>query len=132
MFLPGLPHWHDVRLPDRGTICILDARCADASAAIHIQDELKYQAADMIFFLDDGQVGGAREKHSLNDWLGYPTWNKTPEPSTKIIEIILPPISEGAASGQASLIPFRLEPSPITCCGGRSFPGYFEIGPCQP
>jgi len=108
------PHWHDVSLPDRGTICILDARCTDAAAAIHIQDELKYRAADVIFFLDDGQVGGAPEKHSLNDWLGYPTWNKTLEPGTKIIEIILPPISEGDASSQANLIPFRLEPAPAS------------------
>ena len=102
-------HWHDISLPDRGTICILDARGADASAAIQFQDELKYQAADVIFFLDDGQIGGGPEKQSLNDLLSYPVWNKTPEPGTKIIKIILPSPTEGRASSQANLVPSRLE-----------------------
>lgn len=102
-------HWHDINLPDRGTICILDARGADASAAIQIEDELKYRAADVVFFLDDGQIGGGPEKRSLNDLLSYPVWNKTPEPGTKIIKIILPSPTEGRASSQANLVPSRLE-----------------------
>jgi uncharacterized protein len=105
-------HWHDISLPDRGTICILDARSADASAAIHIQDELKYQAADIIFFLDDGEVGAGREKQSLNELLNYPAWNKVPEPGAKIIEILLPSSTEGGASSQASLVPSRLQSTP--------------------
>ena len=107
---PG--HWHDISLPDRGTICVLDARNADASAAIKIQDELKYQAADVIFFLDDGQIGGGPEKHSLNQLLSYPAWNKTPEPGTKIIEMILPPPTEVGESSRANLVPYRVESAP--------------------
>ena len=103
-------HWHDISLPDRGTICILDARGGDASAAIQIEDELKYHAADVIFFLDEGQIGGGPEKHSLNDLLSYPVWNKTPEPgTTKIIKIIFPSPTEGRTSSQANLVPSRLE-----------------------
>jgi uncharacterized protein (DUF697 family) len=105
-------HWHDISLPGRGTICILDARGADASAAIQILDELKYQTADVIFFLNDSQIEGRSEKHSLNDWVSYPAWNKTPEPGTKIIEIILPSPTEGGVSSHANLLPSRLESVP--------------------
>jgi uncharacterized protein (DUF697 family) len=85
-------HWHDVSLPDRGTISILDARGADASAAIHIQDELKYHAADIIFFLDDGEVGAGPER--------------------QIIEILLPSSTTGGASSQANLVPSPLQSAP--------------------
>lgn len=105
-------HWHDISLPDRGTICILDARGADASAAIQIHDELKYQTADVIFFLNDSQIEGRPEKHSLNDWVSYPAWNKTPEPGTKIIEIILPSPTERGEFSRANLLPRRLESVP--------------------
>ena len=33
--------WHDVSLPERGTISILDARGIEDSAAVQVQDELK-------------------------------------------------------------------------------------------
>ena len=98
-------HWHDVNLPDRGTICVLDARGADTSAAVHIQDELKYQAADVIFFLDDGEIAGGLEKPALNELASYAAWNKTPEPGTKIIRIILQSPKETVASSQATLVP---------------------------
>jgi uncharacterized protein (DUF697 family) len=103
-------HWHDISLVDRGIICILDARGADGAAAIQIQDELKYQAADVTFFLND--VEGWPEKHSLNEWVSYPAWNKTLETGTKIIEIILPSSTEEGAASQANLIPSRLESVP--------------------
>jgi uncharacterized protein len=109
----GTRHWHDISLPaERGTICILDARSADASAAIQIQDELKYQAADIIFFLDDGEVGAGSEKQSLNELLSYPAWNQVPEPGPKIIEIILPSSTEGGASSQVNLVPSPLQSAP--------------------
>ena len=48
--------WHDVSLPERGTISILDARNVEDSAVIQVQDELKFQSADVIFFLEDEQT----------------------------------------------------------------------------
>src|SRR5260370_6137481 len=42
--------WHDVSLPQRGTISILDARGVEDSAAVRVQDELKFQSADVLFF----------------------------------------------------------------------------------
>ena len=105
-------HWNDITLADRGTICILDARGADASAVIKIQDELRYQAADVVFFLDDSQIGGGPERHGLNELLRQSTWNKTPDSSAKIIEVLLPPPKEGGESSQAKLIPSRLEFAP--------------------
>jgi uncharacterized protein (DUF697 family) len=97
-------HWHDLSLPGRGTICVLDARTADASSAFQIQDELKYQTADVVFFLNDCQVEDDRQKHSLNELLSYPTWNETPAPGTKIIEIILPWPTNGDESNEGDLI----------------------------
>jgi uncharacterized protein (DUF697 family) len=103
-------HWHDISLPDRGTICVLDARGADGSAAIQIQDELKYQAADLIFFLHDGEIPSGREKYGLNELLSHSTWNKTPEPAAKLISIIRPP-RETIAPYQTDLVPSRLQPA---------------------
>lgn len=105
-------HWHDISLPDRGTICILDARDADASAAIHIQDELKYQAADIIFFLDDGEGGAGPVKQSLNELLSSPAWNKMPDHGSKTIEIILPSATDGGAPNPANLVRSRLQSAP--------------------
>jgi uncharacterized protein (DUF697 family) len=103
-------HWHDISLPDRGTICVLDARGADDSAAIHIQDELKYQAADLIFCLHDSEIPSGTEKYSLNELLSHSTWNKTPEPAAKLISIIRPP-RETIAPDQTDLVLSRLQPA---------------------
>src|SRR4029453_5297898 len=78
-------HWHDISLPDRGTISVLDVRAADGSAAIQIQDELKYQPADLIFFLHDGEIPSVNEKNGLNDLLSNSTSNITPEPAASLI-----------------------------------------------
>jgi len=103
-------HWHDISLPDRGTICVLDARGADGSAAIHIQDELKYQAADLIFCLHDGEIPSGMEKYGLNELLSHSTWNKTPKPATTLISIIRPP-RETIAPDQTDLVLSRLQPA---------------------
>ncbi len=50
--------WHDLSIPDRGTITILDARSSGTSSA-ELQSELQRQPADLIFFIDD--VMGARK-----------------------------------------------------------------------
>jgi uncharacterized protein (DUF697 family) len=103
-------HWHDISLPDRGTICVLDARGADGSDAIHIQDELKYQAADLIFCLHDGEIPSGTEKYGLNELLSHSTWNKTPKPATTLISIIRPP-RETIAPDQTDLVLSRLQPA---------------------
>ena len=103
-------HWHDISLPDRGTISVLDARGTDGSAAIQIQDELKYQPADLIFFLHDGEVPSVNETNGLNELLSHSTLNKTPEPVTKVIGIMTSR-GETIASDQTDLVPSRLQPS---------------------
>jgi uncharacterized protein len=103
-------HWHDISLPDRGTISVLDARGADGSAAIQIQDELKYQPADLIFFLNDGEIASGTEKHDLDELLSHSTSNKTPEPAAKLISVMVP-TGETIASDQTDLVPSRLQPS---------------------
>ena len=102
-------HWHDISLPDRGTICVLDARGADGSAAIHIQDELKYQAADLIFCLHDSEIPSGTE-YGLNELLSHSTWNKTPKPAATLISIIRPP-RETIAPDETDLVLSRLQPA---------------------
>jgi len=103
-------HWHDISLPDRGTICVLDARGADGSAAIQIQDELKYQAADLIFFLHEGEIPSGTEKYDLNELLSHSASNKTPEPAARLISIIRPP-GETITPDPTDLVPSRLQPA---------------------
>jgi len=62
--------WQEVNAQGRGTISILDARGAGDLASEQVQDELKRQPADLIFFLDED---GARKAEIENliaclDW----------------------------------------------------------------
>jgi uncharacterized protein (DUF697 family) len=47
--------WIDWSISGHGTISILDAREAEHSAAAQVEEDLKRQPADMIFFFDDAE-----------------------------------------------------------------------------
>ncbi len=85
-----LCRWFEVDFPERGKISIIDIRGVDDSAAIHARDELKYRAADIIFFIRDERLTQELEQRELADLTGYLSWNETLETDRKIIEIILP------------------------------------------
>jgi uncharacterized protein (DUF697 family) len=53
--LTPVHRWTEWTIPGRGTISILDARGAGNSAQTQIQDELRREPADMIFFLCDSE-----------------------------------------------------------------------------
>jgi hypothetical protein len=59
--------WHNVSLPERGTISILDARDADDSAPVQVQDELEASIRRCHFFLEEEQT--ARESEGKFDEL---------------------------------------------------------------
>ena len=102
--------WHDVSLPDRGTISVLDARGADDWALTQLQDELKYQAADIIFFLSDERIAQGPEKRDLDDLkVRYFASNKTAEMGTKIVGISILPVGETVGPNQINLAPSRLQ-----------------------
>jgi len=105
----GVYRWFDVSFTERGTISILDARGADGSTAIQLQDELKYQAADIIFFLSDEGIIQASEKRDLDDLIRYSTWNTTSETGTKVIGIIIPSQEETIGPNQTNLAASRLQ-----------------------
>jgi len=86
-----LCRWFEVDFPERGKISIMDARGVDDSAAIHVRDELKYRAADIIFFIRDERIAQEMEKRELGELNSYLSWNETLETDRKIIEIIVPP-----------------------------------------
>ena len=53
-------HWVDWNVSGHGTISILDARDAGDSAAAQVEEDLRRQPADVIFFFDDGESNLAR------------------------------------------------------------------------
>jgi uncharacterized protein (DUF697 family) len=83
--LIALYRWQDVNLAERGVISILDARGADESAAARVQEELKRQAADIIFFVDDGEDARGQRKRNLDDLIACLDWNEAGPAKTKII-----------------------------------------------
>jgi len=90
-----LCRWFDVDFPERGKMSVIDVRGVDHSTAVHIQDELKYRPADMIFFIHDDRLGLEEEQRELADINNYLSWNETVQTDRKIIEVILP-VSEKA------------------------------------
>jgi uncharacterized protein len=94
--------WHDVSLPERGTISVLDARTVVDSAIIQVQDELKFQSADVIFFLEDEQTAHDLEKREFDDLIRYIGSNNASEGGTKIIGIIIPPTGRPIASNDTN------------------------------
>jgi uncharacterized protein (DUF697 family) len=47
--------WTEWTIPGHGTVSILDARDAGDSAQTQIQDDLRREPADIVFFFDDGE-----------------------------------------------------------------------------
>jgi uncharacterized protein (DUF697 family) len=77
--------WQDVNLAERGAISILDARGADESAVARVQEELKRQEADIIFFVDDDEDARGPRKRDLDDLVACLHWNEAGPAKTKII-----------------------------------------------
>ncbi len=112
--------WYDVNLRDRGTISVLDARGVDDSAFSQLQDELKYQAADIIFFLSDERTAQRLEKRDLDDLkVRYFPWNKTPETGTKVVGISILPLDEAVGPNQINLPSLRLQLALRSNAAGR-------------
>src|SRR5262245_45613496 len=92
-----LCRWFEVGFPERGKISIVDARGVDNSAAIHVRDELKYRAVDIIFFIRDEGITQEMEKRELAELNSYLGCNETLETDRKIVEIIVPPFETFAS-----------------------------------
>jgi len=53
--LTPVHRWTEWTIPGHGTVSILDARDVDDSAEAQIQDDLRREPADIVFFFDDGE-----------------------------------------------------------------------------
>jgi uncharacterized protein (DUF697 family) len=53
--LTPVHRWTEWTIPGHGTVSILDARDADDSAQTQIQEDLRREPADVVFFFDDGE-----------------------------------------------------------------------------
>ena len=74
--LTPVHRWTEWTIPGHGTVSILDARDADDSAEAQIQDDLRREPADIVFFFDDGES-------NLNETIDVP------QGETKIIALSL-------------------------------------------
>jgi uncharacterized protein (DUF697 family) len=92
-----LCRWFDVGFPEGGKISVIDVRGVDHSTAVHVRDELKYRAADIIFFIHDDRLAQELEARELADLNSYLSWNETLETDRKIIEIIVPVLEKSVA-----------------------------------
>jgi uncharacterized protein (DUF697 family) len=92
-----LCRWFDIGFPERGKISIIDVRGVGDSAAVHVRDELKYRAADVIFFIREEQLARELAERELAQLNSYFSWNETLESDRKIIEVTVPS-SETVAS----------------------------------
>jgi uncharacterized protein len=87
-----LSRWFEVDFPERGKISIIDVRGIVDSTAIHVRDELKYRAADVIFFIRDEKIAQELEGREFADLNSYLNWNEALDSDRKIIEIVVPPL----------------------------------------
>lgn len=53
--LTPVHRWTEWTIPGHGTVSILDAREADNAAEAQIQEDLRREPADVVFFFDDGE-----------------------------------------------------------------------------
>jgi len=101
--------WHNVSLSERGTISILDAREADDSASNQVRDELKFQSADVIFFLEEEQTTRELESRKVDHLITYLVWNNASVGDAKIIGIITPPTGQPIVSDATDITAIRLK-----------------------
>jgi uncharacterized protein (DUF697 family) len=92
-----LCRWFDIGFPERGQISVMDIRGVEEPAVIHVRDELKYRAVDIIFFIRDNRLAPELEKRELADLNSYLSWNDALETNRKIIEIIVPVVGRTVA-----------------------------------
>jgi uncharacterized protein (DUF697 family) len=81
--------WVDLKMDARGTISVLDARGADDSAVANVREELKLQAADIFFFVDDADASRPPRKREIENLAAFLQWNEEVAPGTKIIGVSL-------------------------------------------
>ena len=72
--------WTDWNIAGHGTISVLDARDADKVAASEIKKELKHHAADIVFFVDQGEKDFEKLIEALD-------WSDAATSETKIVGI---------------------------------------------
>ena len=81
--------WLDLKMDGQGTITVLDARGADELAVVNIRDELKSQAADIFFFVDDADSNRPPRKREIENLAAFLQWNEDLAPNARIIGISL-------------------------------------------
>ncbi len=95
--------WLDLKMNGQGTITVLDARGADESAVTNVRDELKSQAADIFFFVDDGDASRPPRKREIETLGTFLEWNEKIAPGAKIIGVSLfDPTRKRAKDGAAA------------------------------
>jgi uncharacterized protein (DUF697 family) len=110
-----LCRWFDIGFPERGKISIIDIRGVDESAAIHVRDELRYRAADIVFFIREDRITQELANREVAELNSHLNWNETLDTDRKIIEVIVPSsqaiVSHDNAHLNASRDEYAIQPS---------------------
>ena len=93
--------WSDLRIADRGSVSVLDARQQRATAAV--EEELKHQPADIIFFLDDREGARGPRKGDIENLISCAQWSETGGVSAKIIGLSIPPPKTKSSRGDGQM-----------------------------
>jgi uncharacterized protein (DUF697 family) len=104
-----LCRWFDVSFPERGKISVFDARGVDDSAALRARDELKYHAADIVFFIGEEGIVEELKNRGPDDLSRYSGLHRTLETDNKIIGIIIPSIEKAISHNSGELDASREE-----------------------
>jgi uncharacterized protein len=106
--------WVDLKLNGQGTISVLDARGADDSAVKNIRDELRLQAADIFFFIDDADARRPPRKPEIENLAAFLKWNGEAAPGARIFGVSLfDPSINRASDGEARSAPTEKQSSKL-------------------
>lgn len=112
--------WHDLSIPDRGTIVLLDARSSEASSA-EIQSELHRQPADLIFFIADSMgPRNTRRKNAIENLEMCLEANRPGNASARVIGLIEPDEKPSEKTEPGRTEDKLLLPSPLQSKSGTS------------
>jgi uncharacterized protein (DUF697 family) len=102
--------WSDFKIADRGSVSVLDARQQSVTAGV--EEELKHQPADIIFFVDDGDGVRGPRKGDIENLIACAQWSDSGGVNAKIIGLSIQSPKAKSSRGDGQHLQSALEPKP--------------------
>jgi uncharacterized protein (DUF697 family) len=90
--------WSELKLKDRGSVAVLDARRAEKATSL--QEKLEQQPADVVLFVDNGESAPGRRKGDIDDLIKCLDSNDRAGGTAKIIVAVIPSAKSGSSRGR--------------------------------